>query len=121
MFIIHPLATHADEVADFQRISMEPYISKAHSEGIFCVLYILKRITYFYMYIYRISDIFSTLNTVSPPHDACGRDIGISEGQVFTTQVVEISDFLKTSTENITFSYHVGENYTMRANLTGKY
>jgi hypothetical protein len=51
----------------------------------------------FQMYFYRIPDIFSVLNIVSYPHDECRRAIGILERHIFTTQVVKISDFLKTS------------------------
>jgi hypothetical protein len=42
MFIIHPLAAKTNKVADFQHISMENYVSKAHTEGIFCVLCTLR-------------------------------------------------------------------------------
>jgi hypothetical protein len=41
MFITHPLAANTDKVADFLHISMESYVPKAHTEGIFCVLYTL--------------------------------------------------------------------------------
>jgi len=47
MSIIHPLAAHTDKVADFRHVSLEHCISKAHAEGIFCVLYTLRTITYF--------------------------------------------------------------------------
>jgi hypothetical protein len=47
MSIIHPLAAHTEKVADFQNVSLEHCIRKAHAEGISCVLYTLRRITYF--------------------------------------------------------------------------
>jgi hypothetical protein len=115
MLIIHPLAAHTDKVADFQHNSMEHYISKAYTEGIHCVLYTLRWIPHCQKYIDGIPDIFSTSDVVSYRHDACRRDMREFQNvRFFKKQVVEISDFLKTSSVNIKFSYHVGENYTRR-------
>jgi hypothetical protein len=47
MFKIHPLAAGGDKVAEMQHLSMKYNIVVAHTEGLFCVLYAFRRITYF--------------------------------------------------------------------------